>query len=142
MLLARRKRQHEAALALGIDGLAGEAAGHLPDMLLAAGEQADIGPAELQPDADRLAFADDDVGAHLARRLDQPQRDRLGDDRDQQRAGGMRRLGDRRQVGDAAEDVGILDDDRAGLAVDRGDQPLGVGLGGQLRAARSRARRR
>jgi hypothetical protein len=102
-------------------------------MLLAAGEQADIRPAELQPDADRLAFADDDVGAHLAGRADQPERDRLGDHRDQQRALGMRRLGDRRQVGDPAEDVGILDDDRAGLAVDGGDQPLRVGLGGQLR---------
>ena len=70
------------------------------------------------------------------------QRDRLGHHRDQQRALGMRRLGDRRQVGDAAEDVGILDDDRAGLAVDRRDQPLGVGLGGQLAAAPCRARRR
>ena len=83
-------------------------------MLLAAGEQADIGSAELQADADALALADDDVGAHLARRLDQAERDRLGDDRDQQRACRMRGLGDRREVGDAAEDVGILDDDRAG----------------------------
>ena len=74
-------------------------------------EQADIGPAELQADADRLAFADDDVRAHLARRLDQPERDRLGHHRDQQRARGMRRLGNRRQVGDPAENVGILDDD-------------------------------
>ncbi len=39
------------------------------------------------------------------------ERDRLGHHRDQQRARGVRRLGDRRQVGDAAEDVGILDDD-------------------------------
>ncbi len=44
----------------------------------------------------------------------------------------MRRLGDRRQVGDPAENVGILHDHRAGFAVDRRDQPLGVGLGGQL----------
>ena len=36
-----------------------------------AGEQADIGPAEIEADADRLAFADDDVGAHLAGRSDQ-----------------------------------------------------------------------
>ena len=40
----------------------------------------------------------------------------------------MRGFGDRRQVGDPPEDVGILDDDRAGLAVDAGDQPLGVRL--------------
>ena len=142
MLLAGRKGQHEAALALGVDGLAGQPPGHLPDMLLAAREQADIGPAELQPDADRLALADDDVRAHFARRLDQPERDRLGHHRDQQRARGMRRLGDRRQVGDPPEDVGILDDDRAGLAVDAGDQPLGVGLPRSAPAAPSRARPR
>ena len=115
-----------------VDGLAGEPARHLADVLLAAREQADIRPAELQPDADRLALADDDVGAHLARRFDQPQRDRFGDHRDQQRPRRVRRFGDRREVGDAAEDVGILDHDRAGLAVDAGDQPLGVGFGGQL----------
>ena len=105
---------------------------HLPDMLFAAREQADIGPAELQPDADRLALADDDVGAHLARRLDQPQRDRLGHHRDQQCPRSVRRLGDRREVGDAAKDVGILHDHRAGILVDAGDQPLGIALRGQL----------
>ena len=69
MLLAGGQGQHEAALAFGVDGLAGEPARHLADELLLAGEQADIGPAEIQADADRLALADDDVGAHLARRL-------------------------------------------------------------------------
>ncbi len=34
------------------------------------GEQADIGPAEIQRVADRLALRRDDVGAHLARRRD------------------------------------------------------------------------
>ena len=136
MLLAGRKRQDEAALAFGVDSFAGEPARHLADMLLAAGEQADIGAAELQPDADRLAFANDDVRAHLARRADQAERDRLGNDGDQQRARSVRRFGDRRQVGDPAEDVGILDDDGAGLAVDARDQPLGVGFGAQLRQRR------
>jgi hypothetical protein len=32
-----------------VDGHAGKPAGHLPDMFLGAGEQPDIGPAELQP---------------------------------------------------------------------------------------------
>ena len=119
MLLARRKRQHEAALALRVDGLACKPARHLPDILLARREKADIGAAELQADADALAFAHDDVRAHLARRLDQAERNRLGHHCDQQRARGVRRFGDRRQVGDAPEDVGILHDDCACLAVDR-----------------------
>ena len=66
------------------------------------------------------------------------QRDRLGHHRDQQRA--LRhapRSASAGQVGDPAEDVGILDDDAAGLAVDRGDQPLGVGRRRSAPAARS-----
>ncbi len=132
MLLAGRQGQDEAALALGVDRLAGQPPGHLPNMLFAAREQTDIGSAELQPDADRLAFANDDVGSHFARRLDQPQRDRLGHDRDQERALGMRRFGQWRQIGDPAEDVGILHDHRARLAVDPGDQALDIGLGAEL----------
>ena len=61
MLLTGREGENEAAPALGIDRLAGQPPGHLPDMLLAASEQADVRPAELQSDTDRLAFADDDV---------------------------------------------------------------------------------
>ena len=119
MLLARREGQDEAALALGVDRLAAQPAGHLTDVLLAAGEQAEIGPAELEPVADRLAFADDDVGPHLAGRADQPERDRFGHDGDQQRAGGVGGLGERRQVGDMAENVGVLDDDALVVRIDR-----------------------
>src|SRR5690606_27086331 len=60
MLLARRERQHEAALAIGVDGLAAEAPRHLADIFSLARKEADIGPAELQADADRLTFANDD----------------------------------------------------------------------------------
>jgi hypothetical protein len=136
MLLTGRERQYEAALALGIDRLAREPPRHLPDMSFAAGEQTDIGPAELEPYADRLPFPDDDIRAHLPRRLDEAERDRLGHHRDQQRARRMRRLGDRRQVRDPPEDVGILHDHRAGLVVDARDQPLGVGRGTQFRQRR------
>ena len=94
VLLAGRERQHEAAPALGVDGLAAQPARHLAHELLARREQADIGAAEVQRVADRLALADDDVGAHLARRLQQAERHRLGDHHDQQRAGGVGRLGD------------------------------------------------
>src|SRR3546814_13845112 len=55
MLLAGRQGQHETAFAIGIDRLAAQAAGHLPDIFRLAGEQADIGSAELKPDAERLS---------------------------------------------------------------------------------------
>src|SRR5687767_13738346 len=56
MLLARGERQYPAALAVDIDGLAGEAAGHLADELVAGREQPDIGAAEAQWHAERLAL--------------------------------------------------------------------------------------
>ena len=55
-------------------------------IFLPRGEEADIGPAEIQRVADRLALADDDVGALRAGRLDQPERHDLGEDGDEQRA--------------------------------------------------------
>ena len=70
----------------------------------------------------RLAFGRDDVGALRARRLDQAERHDLGHDRDQQRALGVRRLGDGLQIADQAEHVGALHHDAGGLLVDqRGD---------------------
>ena len=107
MLLARRQGEDEAALAFRVLSHAGQPPRHLPHELLLAREQPAIRPAELQADAERLALADDDVGAHLARALEHPERDRLGHHRDQQRALGMRRFGDRRQIGDPPEDVRI-----------------------------------
>ena len=55
----------------------------------------------------------------------------FGIDRDQQRALVMRGLGDFREVGQAAEDIGILHHDAAGIAVDPRNQPVIVGPGGQ-----------
>ena len=57
VLLARRQGQHIAAAALRVDGLAGQPAGHLAHQLVAGGEQADIGAAEVQRIAERLALA-------------------------------------------------------------------------------------
>ena len=119
VLLARRQRQHEAAVAVGVDGLAAEAAGHLADELLLGRHQADIGAAEVQGVADRLALADDDVGAERAGRLEQAERDDLGDDDDQQRADVVGEHGELFDVAERAVEVGGLDDDRGGLVVDR-----------------------
>src|SRR5262249_2219631 len=108
MLLARRQRQHEAAPALGIDSLTAKPPGHLPDELLVATEQAEVGPAELEPDAERLPLTHDDIGAEVTRRFEQAERHRLGHHRDQQRTGGMRRFSYPGEIGNAAEDIGIL----------------------------------
>src|SRR3546814_4847122 len=105
MLLARRERQHEATLAVGIDGLAAQPPRHLANIFLLAPEQPDIRPAELQPDADRLAFTDDDIGIHLAGRFERAKRRRFGHHRDQQRFLRVARRRQRRKIADPAENV-------------------------------------
>ena len=116
VLLAGRERQHETAPAFRVDRLAAEAPGHLADELLTRGEQADVGPAEGQRVADRLALAHHDVGALRAGRLDGAQRHHLGEDGDQQRADGVGLLGDGREVDQVAVERRRLDHDAGGLA--------------------------
>src|SRR6266481_4424205 len=48
VLLAGREGQHPAPPALGVEGLADQPPGHLPDEFLAAREEADMGPAEIE----------------------------------------------------------------------------------------------
>ena len=52
MLLARTECQHEAAFAVGIDGLADQPPWHLAHVLLFGGEQPDVRAAEAQAVAD------------------------------------------------------------------------------------------
>ena len=66
MLLARGQRQHESALAVCIHRFTAEAAGHLPHEFRLTCEETDIRSAEAERNADRLAFANRDVGPHLA----------------------------------------------------------------------------
>ena len=138
-----RQRQHEAAPPVGIDGLATQPPRHLADMLLATGEQPQIRPAEVKAVADGLPLGDDDVGPHLAGRPDQPERYYLGNDDDQQRPRRVAGSGERRQIGDATEDVGVLHDDAAGVLVDRRCQRREVARGVASSAhARDDSRRR
>src|ERR1700710_2827842 len=74
VLLAGREREHVAALAGGVDGLAAQAAGHLAEIFLPGREQADIGAAEIEAVADRLALAGDDVGVLETRGFEQAER--------------------------------------------------------------------
>ncbi len=108
MLLARRERQHEAALAVRVHRLAAQPSGHLAHEFLARAEQAQIGSAEIQADAQRLPLAHHDIGAERSGAFQQPQGHRLGHHRDQQRALGMRGIGDRwpdRERGPECRDI-------------------------------------
>ena len=67
VLLAGLQREDEAAAAVDVDGLAGDPAGHPADLLLGGAEEAERGAAEVEPVAERLALADRDVDAALAR---------------------------------------------------------------------------
>ncbi len=81
VLLAGLQGEHEAAAAIDVGGLAGDPAGHPPQVLLAGGEQPEGGPAEVQAVAQRLALADGHVDAALAGRAQDAERERvdLGD---------------------------------------------------------------
>ena len=63
VLLARLERQDEAALAVDVLRLAGDAAGHPPQVGLGRGEEAERRPAVVEPVAELLALADRDVDA-------------------------------------------------------------------------------
>ena len=131
MLLASRERQHPAAAAVAVDGLADQPAGHLADVFLAGREQPDIGAAEGQRIADRLALGGDDVGAHLAGRLHRAERHRLGDGDDQQGALRPAGLGQRAMIAQMAEEAGVLHHHAAGLAIDQWRQVLAAGRVGR-----------
>ena len=126
VLLAGLQGEDEAAAAVDVLGFAGDATRHAADQLLAGAEEAERGTAEVEAVAERLALAEGDVGAALARRLEDPERHRVGGD-DQQGAVLLRRGAERLDVLDRAEEVGALEDHRGGLAVDRGGQGGGVG---------------
>ena len=77
VLLARLQRQHEAAAAVDVARLAGDAARHPAQVLLARGEEAERRAAEVEAVAERLALADGDVDAALAGRREDAERDRV-----------------------------------------------------------------
>ena len=58
-------------------GLAGDPARHAADLLLGRAEEAERGAAEVEPVAERLALAEGDVGAALARRPEDAERHRV-----------------------------------------------------------------
>ena len=110
VLLAGLQREHEAAAAVDVGGLAGDPARHPAQVLLGGGEEAERGAAEVEPVAERLALADGDVDAALARRAQDAERDRV-DRGDAERARLVGGGGERLEVLDRAEEVRVLDED-------------------------------
>jgi hypothetical protein len=96
-------------------------------MLLPGGEDAEVGAAEVQADAEGLALGGGDVGADLAGRLEEAEGDRVEVDAEQ---GALRLhlLGEAPQVVEAAEEVGALDDQQGGLVVHKGEGVLGAAV--------------
>ena len=114
VLLAGGQGQHVGALAAVIDRLAHQAAGHLAHIFFAGGKDTQVGTAKGQRDAQRLAFAGDDIGAKLAGGFEQAQGDRVDRDREQ-RAGLVRSFCQGGVVIDAPEEIGVLDDHQGGV---------------------------
>ena len=142
VLLARLQRQHEAAAPVDVARLARDAPGHAAQVGLGGGEEAERRAAEVQAVAERLALAHGHVDAALARRLEDPQRDRVvgADDHRRRVLGGGRQRGG---VLDRAEEVGLLEDDGARVLVDGGGPRVGVGDAvAQRRPRRPRGRSR
>ncbi len=130
VLLAGAERQHEAALAVDVLGLADQAAGHLAQELLLAGDDAAIRSAKTNRHAKALGFQRDNIG--LSRRLDDAQRDGFGNGDDQQGTLAVNDLGDCSHVLDDPKEVGRLDQNRGGVILDGRLQR------GQIHAARLR----
>ncbi len=101
VLLARLQRQAQRGLAVAVDRDADQAAGHRALVGLARGEVGRVRAAEAQRHAEALRVADRDVGAELARRFEQEQRERVGR-HDDQRARAVRTLDERARVAQQA----------------------------------------
>ncbi len=126
VLLARLQREHEAAPSVDVARLAGDPAGHAPQVLLARREEAERRAAEVEAVAEALALADADVDAVAARRLEDPERDRVGA-ADDERPVGARRRDQRLELLDRAEEVRRRDEGGADVIAHRRSPLRGVG---------------
>ena len=114
VLLAGLQRQPHRRLAGGIQRHADQPARHVPLVGVARRQIAGMRAAETHRHAEALRRTDHDIGAHLARRRQQRQRQRIGAD-DDQRIRLMRGADLRRQFADRAGGAGILQHQRERL---------------------------
>ena len=82
VLLAGLEREAHGGAALRVVRDADEPAGHVALEFLARGEKAGVGSAIAERHAEALRGTDGDVGAELARRLEQREREQIGGDGD------------------------------------------------------------
>ena len=82
MLLAGGQGQAPGPPPEAIARLAHQPAGHLTQMCQPGRHETDSGPAELRRKSEALPFANRDIGAEFARRLQEAKRQRLGGNRD------------------------------------------------------------
>ena len=88
-------------------------AGHMAQMLLAAGEDTQPGPAKAQRVAQRLALGDGDIRAVASRRCEEAEGNRVRDN-DEQRASPVCQFGMALCLFKVAEEIGLLHD-QAGI---------------------------
>ena len=120
VLLAGLQREHEAAAAVDVGRLAGDAAGHAAQVGLLRGEEAERRAAVVEPVAERLPLPHGDVDAELAGRLEHAERQRVAGD-DHQRAGLVGGVGEGLEVLDGAEEVGVLHEHGGDVVAELGD---------------------
>ena len=123
VLLARAQGHDEGALAVEVRGHADEPPGDLADERIGRGEDAEVRPAVLRRDAERLALAGGDVRPVGAGRREDGERHRL-DDRDEEGPGRVGQLADPRHRLEEPEEVGVRGDDTGHRAVGVGQHRL------------------
>src|SRR6516162_11782432 len=126
VLLAGRQGQHPAAPVVGVDGLASETSWHLADELVPAGEQSEMGSAEIERVAERLPFGRDDVRSHRARRDNGAERKDFRYHDDEQRAGIVAVSGEIGIVANFTKKIRVLHDDAGSVATDELGEILGA----------------
>jgi hypothetical protein len=106
VLLAGLERQAVGLVARGVAREADDTAGHSALVRVLAGQERGVGPAIAKGHAEALRVADDDVGAHLARRGEDCEGEKVGNE-DRDHLVLLALLGDPREVGDCAVRRGV-----------------------------------
>ncbi len=125
MLLAGLHREDVAGVATAVDRLPRDATWHAAHQTLFTGQDSQIRSAIRHRRAERVTFGDGDARTIIAWSFENAEADRI-ERRDQQRSGCFHELAHRVGVFHAAKEVGLLQDDRRDVFVERGDQPVEI----------------
>ena len=125
VLLASLQRHPVGLMAVAVDRQADDPAGRLTDVGVTRRQERRVGTAAAERHAEALRVADDGVGAQLARRRQQGQRQQVRRD-NHEHACGMRLLDDGPEIGDGAALVRVLQQQAKGTAERLVGQPRRV----------------